>query len=122
MRAEAQPAASLEKALRTRAREFFIDRMTHFAAVMKLEVPRLALSSARTRWGSCNRDTGIRLNWRLIHCAPHLVDYVVVHELAHLRQMNHSPRFWREVEIVLPRYRDARRELRELSERLPQLD
>lgn len=114
-------AALLEKALRQRARSLFAERLAHFAAVMDLAVPPLALSSARTRWGSCNRRTGIRLNWRLVHCSQKLIDYVVVHELAHLREMNHSPRFWAEVEAVMPDYRELRRELRSLSERLPDL-
>jgi len=82
-------------------------------------VPALALSSARTRWGSCSAQGGIRLNWRLIHLPPAIVDYVVVHELAHLRHMNHGPRFWALVESVCPEYRALRAELRRLAAHLP---
>ncbi|NCV71165.1 MAG: M48 family peptidase, partial [Betaproteobacteria bacterium] len=73
---------------------------------------RWQLSSARTRWGSCNAKSVIRLNWRLIHKDPMLIDYVVVHELAHLKELNHSPRFWAIVESVLPDYRERKRLLR----------
>ncbi len=83
-----------------------------FAAILGLTAPPLPLSAARTRWGSCSLRTGIRLNWRLIHFPPHIVDYVVVHELAHLREMNHSPAFWEVVRSVLPDYQHARGTLR----------
>ena len=74
---------------------------------------RLALSSAQTRWGSANADGSIRLNWRLIHFAMPSIDYVVAHELAHLREMNHSPRFWDVVRSVLPDYEQQRSQLKE---------
>jgi predicted metal-dependent hydrolase len=109
----------LEKALRERAREHFAGRLAHFAAVLGVGVPALALSSARTRWGSCSTKSGIRLNWRLIHFPDGIIDYVVVHELAHLRHMNHSPRFWALVETVCPDYRAARLELQRLAARIP---
>lgn len=110
----------LERALRERASGHFAGRLTHFASRMELPLPPLALTAARSRWGSCSRKSGIRLNWRLIHAPPHLIDYVVVHELAHLRQMNHSAQFWREVEAVIPDHHAARGELRRLSECLPE--
>lgn len=113
--------ALLDRTLRAHAREVFGERLAHFAQVMGLALPTLSIGAARTRWGSCNRANGIRLNWRLIHMPLELIDYVVVHELAHLKQMNHSPRFWREVEVVLPDYRERRRALRERGEALPVL-
>ncbi|MEH6303933.1 DUF45 domain-containing protein, partial [Salmonella enterica subsp. enterica serovar London] len=64
-----------------------------------------ALSSAATRWGSCTADGKIRLNWRLVHFPLSLIDYVVAHELAHLKEMNHSPRFWDTVESIFPEFR-----------------
>ena len=79
----------------------------------------MALSSARTRWGSCSRRTGIRLNWRLIHFPLPIVDYVVIHELAHLREMNHGPRFWAIVATLCPDYREQRAELRRLAVTCP---
>jgi len=80
---------------------------------------RLGLSSAGTRWGSAGVDGAIRLNWRLIHLRPSLIDYVVVHELAHLREMNHGPRFWQHVQGVLPDYLELRAQLRQQGRQLP---
>lgn len=70
------------------------------------------LSGAKGRWGSCSADRRIRLNWRLIHLAPNLIDYVIAHELAHLDEMNHSPRFWKRVGEIYPDYENARRALK----------
>ena len=109
----------LERAMRKRASDLFSERLSLFAARMGLRLPPLSLSSARTRWGSCSLKTGIRLNWRLIHFPQHIVDYVVVHELAHLREMNHSARFWSIVEQHYPTYRSARGELKQLAAGCP---
>lgn len=76
---------------------------------------RLRLSSAGTRWGSASADGVIRLNWRLIHLKMDMVDYVVVHELSHLRHMDHSPRFWDVVASVLPDHALRRRALRDAA-------
>ena len=75
--------------------------------------PSVRLSSARTRWGSCNAKGEIRLNARLIHLPPDLARYVVAHEIAHLVHLDHSPRFWALVATLHERHRDARRELGE---------
>ena len=80
----------------------------------------LTLSSAQTRWGSASADGSVRLNWRLIHFALPTIDYVVAHELAHLREMNHSPRFWDVVRSVVPDYEQARATLR--RDALPAID
>ncbi len=98
--------------LMRQARRLFIARLDHFAPPLGVRWQRLTLSSAGTRWGSASADGSIRLNWRLIHCGPALIDYVVVHELAHLREMNHSARFWKHVEGVLPDYAQRRAELK----------
>jgi len=99
--------------LQRQARRVFQERVTHFAAQLRVSCTRLALSSAQTRWGSASADGSIRLNWRLIHFALPTIDYVVAHELAHLREMNHSPRFWDVVRSVLPDYQQARGTLRD---------
>ncbi len=112
LRAPTEAPRLLEKALRERARALFVERLDHFAPRLGVTPPPLSLSSARTRWGSCSLRTGIRLNWRLIHFAPPVIDYVVVHELAHLREMNHSARFWSIVAEQYPDYRSARAELK----------
>ena len=70
------------------------------------------ISSAKGRWGSCSADRRIRLNWRLIHLEPNLIDYVIAHELAHLDEMNHSARFWKRVGEIYPDYENARRTLK----------
>lgn len=115
LRSPAHAERVLENALREKARQCFLPRLAHYAGQISVAVPPLSLSAARTRWGSCSLKTGIRLNWRLIHCAPRLIDYVVVHELAHLREMNHGPRFWALVGKHYPDYRTARDELKKLS-------
>lgn len=98
--------------LKKQAKQRFEARVKHFAPLMGVSVSRISLSSARTRWGSASVDGSIRLHWRLMHFADHVIDYVVVHELAHLREMNHSPRFWEVVMSVMPDYEKAREQLR----------
>jgi predicted metal-dependent hydrolase len=115
LRSTAEAPRVLERALRERARALFGERLAHYAPLLGVDTPRLSLSAARTRWGSCSARTGIRLNWRLLHFPLPVVDYVVVHELAHLREMNHSPAFWAVVESLCPNWRELRRELRTRS-------
>lgn len=95
------------------AREHFTERLEHFAPLLGVRWTRLRLSSAQTRWGSARADGSISLNWRLLHYPPSVIDYVVAHELAHLRVMDHSPRFWDTVRTVVPDYAALRRHLHE---------
>ncbi|MEP7301607.1 MAG: SprT family zinc-dependent metalloprotease [Caldimonas sp.] len=97
--------------LQREARAVFEARCAHFADRLGVRVTRLSLSSASTRWGSANAQGRVRLHWRLIHYPLATIDYVVAHELAHLREMNHSPRFWNVVRSVVPDYEAARRRL-----------
>ena len=99
--------------LQRQARRIFEERCAAFAPRLNVRVRRLALSSAATRWGSANADGSIRLNWRLVHFGLPVIDYVVTHELAHLREMNHSPAFWDVVRSVLPDYEHSRVALRD---------
>lgn len=92
---------------RRHAKANFSERIAVYAPRLDVAVPRLFLSAARTRWGSCNVKGDIRLNWRLIQASQSTVDYVVVHELAHLHEMNHSRRFWKIVAGVCPYYKEA---------------
>ncbi|MDM4767896.1 SprT family zinc-dependent metalloprotease [Pelomonas sp. SE-A7] len=101
--------------LQRQAKPLFQARCEHFAAALGVSMKSLRLSSAQTRWGSASADGSVRLNWRLIHYAPATIDYVVAHELAHLREMNHSPRFWAVVRSVLPDFEQAKDLLREES-------
>lgn len=99
--------------LQRQARRVFAERLHHYAAQLGVRWTRLSLSSAATRWGSASADGAIRLHWRLIHFALPTIDYVVAHELAHLRVMDHSPRFWDVVRSVIPdveRLRDGLRD------------
>lgn len=91
----------------------FEERCTLYAARLGVRFQELRLSSAQTRWGSASADGTIRLNWRLIQFPIATVDYVVVHELAHLREMNHSPAFWDVVRTVLPNYQTAQAPLKQ---------
>ncbi|PLZ01670.1 metal-dependent hydrolase [Burkholderia sp. WAC0059] len=98
--------------LQGEATRIFGERLRVYAPRLGVEFRAYALSSAATRWGSCSSDGRIRLNWRLIHFPLSIVDYVVAHELSHLREMNHSPRFWQTVESIFPEFREARKTLR----------
>lgn len=95
------------------ARQRFIARLEHFAPLLGVHWTSLRLSSAHTRWGSAKADGSIRLNWRLLHYRPAIIDYVVAHELSHLRVMDHSPRFWDTVRSVVPDYAALRGHLRD---------
>jgi len=111
--------------LRATALGVFHERVRHFAPLLDVRVPSIGLSNAQTQWGSCWRTRGdagrILLNWRLVHLPQHLTDYVVAHELAHLRELNHSPQFWAIVAGIFPAYPEARRELKRLGAALPVL-
>jgi predicted metal-dependent hydrolase len=109
----------LEKALRDKARRVFVERLAHYALQIGVPAPPLRLSAARTRWGSCSQHGGISLNWRLILMPLPVVDYVVAHELAHLKEMNHSPAFWSVVQQLCPDWRARRLELRQLARQIP---
>lgn len=98
--------------LQQQARQVFTDRLDHFAPQLGVVWTQLGLSSAATRWGSARADGAIRLNWRLLHFRPPVLDYVVVHELSHLRVMDHSARFWAVVASVMPDHAALRRELK----------
>jgi hypothetical protein len=101
---------------RRHAGSHFPERVQHFCAQLEAPAPRVLLSSARTRWGSCNADGEIRLNWRLMQAAGHVIDYVVAHEVAHLKVMSHSTRFWRTVQRLYPDYAAAKAELSAMSQ------
>jgi predicted metal-dependent hydrolase len=99
--------------LMRQAKRIFTERLDHFAPHLGVQWRKLSLSSAGTRWGSASADGSIRLNWRLVHFRPSVMDYVVVHELSHLRVMDHSPRFWDTVRAVVPDYAELRGQLKD---------
>jgi predicted metal-dependent hydrolase len=115
------PASATEQQLKDRvqgwlqaeARRVFAERLDIFAEKLGVTFKSFTLSSASTQWGSCTADGRIRLNWRLMHFALPNIDYVVAHELSHLREMNHGPQFWATVQSLLPEFETARKALRD---------
>ncbi len=99
----------------------FNECVEHFSPLMGVSPREIKLTSARTQWGSCTAQGVVRLNWQLVTMPLHLIDYVVVHELAHLQEMNHSPAFWRVVQSACPDYARVRRELRQWSPARPDI-
>ena len=99
--------------LMRQAKALFEERLNHFAPQLQVRWTRLSLSNADKRWGSAKSDGSIRLNWRLMHFELPVIDYVVAHELSHLRVMNHSPRFWQTVGSVMPDYPERRKQLKD---------
>ena len=119
LRAGADARQLLLRGLQQRSLELFTHRVEEFCLRLGRPMPVVGLSNARTRWGSCSRRSGIRLNWRLIHLPTAQIDYVVAHELAHLVEMNHSARFWAVVARIMPDYEIHRSALREAGKILP---
>lgn len=96
-----------------RAKRIFPERTAYIALRMGVDYGRITIREQKTRWGSCSSKGNLNFNWKLVLLAPELLDYVVVHELAHRREMNHSKNFWKIVEAELPDYRERRRRLKE---------
>ncbi len=102
--------------LRARAREAIESRVAAHGAALDVTPGRITLRDTRSRWGSCSRSGGLSFSWRLVMAPAWVLDYVAAHEVAHLREMNHSPAFWRHVEALVPGGRDpARAWLREFG-------
>ena len=101
--------------LKAEARRVLGGRLQLLAARQAVQPRSWSLSSARSQWGACTHDGHIRLNWRLVHFSLPVIDYVVAHELAHLQEMNHSPRFWQTVGRLLPGFETARDEVKKLD-------
>jgi hypothetical protein len=99
--------------LMRQAKRLFIERLDYFAPKLGVKWSKVVLSSAGTRWGTAHSDGLIRLNWRLVHFRMPVIDYVVAHELSHLRVMDHSPRFWETVRTVVPDYAQLREQLKD---------
>jgi len=111
--------SGLVRWLKTTALEALRPRAAHFAARLEVPAPRIALSNARTQWGVCTEDGTVRLSWRLVHIEPALADYVVAHEIAHLVELNHSPRFYRLLAALYPGWPAARERLELAGAALP---
>ena len=91
--------------LKREARVLFQERLDFFGEKMGLKAEALRIGDQRTRWGSCSSKGTISLNWRLVMAPPEVLDYIVIHELAHLEEMNHSAKFWAIVKTFCPDYK-----------------
>lgn len=109
------PGEAVRAWYKAQARALFTARLDHFANIMGVAYGRLRLSSAGSRWGSCSPAGDINLVWRLVAAPPEQIDYVAVHELAHLKRRDHSAAFWDEVGRMLPDYRERRRALKDCA-------
>ncbi len=116
-----EPTAVARKVLQWYKKQALTDfarRLALFSTRLGVPVPTLFLSNARSRWGSCNSRKEVRLNWRLLQAPPHIINYVICHELAHLKEMNHSAKFWAVVASIYPDYKAAEKELKTWSPKL----
>lgn len=116
---ESELRALIERWYRGEAATHLAARVEHYAPRLGVRPSRMTIRGQRSRWGSCSTRGTVSLNWRLMMAPSALADYVVVHELCHLRHMNHSPRFWAMVGAVVPDYRERRHRLNALQGHLP---
>ncbi|MBN8655586.1 MAG: M48 family metallopeptidase [Anaerolineae bacterium] len=110
--------AAFTKWYKSQAMTVFTERVHHYAALHGFEPKLVKVNSAKTRWGSCTSTGTINFAWRLVMAPLEVIDYVVIHELVHLRIKNHSQKFWKAVELLCPEYKSHRRWLREHGEKL----
>ena len=95
------------------ARDIFTQKTAYFASIMHVSYGRISIREQKTRWGSCSSEGNLNYNWRLIFAPEEVLNYIVVHELAHRREMNHSAAFYKIVESILPEYKKAQKWLRD---------
>ncbi len=103
---------------RTQAENYIGERVPELSALCGVSCKKVTIRSQRTRWGSCSQKGNLSLNWKLIIAPPEVIDYVILHELLHIKEMNHSKRFWKLVDKYCPAWRDHRKWLRKASIRL----
>ena len=108
----------LEAIYRKAAREYFPKRVSHYAHILGVTYGKISIRDQKTRWGSCSSEGNLSFNWRLILAPPDVLDYVVIHELCHRKEMNHSKEFWTLVESLMPDYKERRKWLRENGKNL----
>ena len=109
---------AFERWYRVQAKQILTERVDLYAGRYGLQYKRIGITSARTRWGSCSANGSLNFSWRLILAPLDVVDYVVVHELVHTVFHNHSKRFWKRVEKIMPDYKERRKWLRKDGQRL----
>ena len=120
LKASARPRgeAVFTKWYKAQASTVFTERVTHYANLHGFSPKQVKVTSAKTRWGSCSANGTINFTWRLVMAPLEVIDYVVIHELVHLRIKNHSQKFWHAVEQLCPQYKSHRKWLREHGEKL----
>lgn len=104
---------ALEERYRQAAREYVPARVAYYQEIIGVTCGNITIRDQKTRWGSCSARGNLNFNWRLMLAPPRVLDYVVVHELCHRKEMNHSPAFWNLVEAVLPDYAQLRKWLKD---------
>lgn len=104
---------ALEKRYRQAAKEYFPARAAYYAGLLGVTYATITIRDQKTRWGSCSAKGNLNFNWRLMLAPPRVLDYVVVHELCHRIEMNHSKAFWNTVEMILPDYKEQKKWLRD---------
>lgn len=97
------------------SKSFLIKRTTELAEQNNFSFQKISIRGQSSRWGSCSRKGNISLNYKLLKLRKELIDYVIIHELCHLIQLNHSAKFWREIELIIPNYKELKKELRSYS-------
>ncbi len=102
----------ISKTLKTQAKKLLSQRMVYFANLMQLEPNTVKFSNSKRTWGLCDKESNIKLNWRVVMLPPDIMDYVIVHELSHMLQLNHSNLFWKVVKSILSNYKESRDLLR----------
>lgn len=117
--AKPQPNVLLDKRAykkeKEKARKIIVDRVNHFGNLYGFQYGRVAIRAQRTRWGSCAKNGNLNFNYKMIYLPDEIRDYIVVHELCHLDQMNHSKKFWFLVSEIIPDYKELRRKLKKIN-------
>lgn len=103
---------------REKARIFIENRLSFFNKFYKVQINRIAIKNTSTRWGSCSSKKNLNFNYKIIYLKKEMADYLIVHELCHLKEFNHSKKFWAEVAKTIPNYQEINKELRKTPTRL----
>ena len=111
---------SLKRFYIQKAKEIIPERVHKYEEIMDLHTTKIGITSAKTRWGSCSAKNSVNFTWKLIMAGLDSIDYVIIHELAHIKEKNHSKNFWRIVSLYKPDYQNSRVKLRQLAERIQQ--
>ena len=114
--------SDVKKIIKEFALLYFKDRIDSYDRILEIKPSSIKLTNAKTKWGSCSNNKNIRLSWRLIQTSSGIIDYVICHELAHLKHMNHSKLFWHEVERIYPNYKIYKKQLKDQALSLFTLD